>query len=276
MTWGDWAMRQRNKDLYVAMGIAVMNITGAFFPTHLPAVSIILALPLIFFLPGYTLIEMLAHKYTLATSHRIIFSLGLSITLDCMGGFLLNVLPSGLRTQSWAVLLGCATLLLALLTLLLRRGTTPIESTLVALELGSLLRGGVLFCLAAVLIVVTLIYATNGVTQQSHTGFTQLWMIPPTSSGQNCIVRLGVHSFEKTPVTFHATLSVNSVREVVWPSIALSPNQVWEQPILVPANTAHAALIEVKLYKGNDSTSVYRQVHITLRFNATGKMNSCA
>lgn len=269
-------MRQRNSDVLAAMSVAALNMIGAFFPMHIPILSIVLALPLIFFVPGYTLIEILARKYRLATSHRIIFSLGLSITLDIMGGFLLNILPIGLRTLSWVILLGGLTLLLALIVLLLRRGTARTVSATPPPAIGPILRGGAVFCLATVLVVVTLIYATNGVAQQPHAGFTQLWVLPPTPSEQNCTVHLGVHSFEMTPVTYHAILSVNTVREVVWPSIVLAPNQTWEQPILVPTNTAHTATIEVKLYKGNNSTSVYRQVHITLHFKQANRVYSCA
>ena len=141
--------------------------------------------------------------------------------------------------------------------------------------IGSILRGGAVFSLAIILVVVALVYATNGVMQQPHTGFTQLWMLPPTQPESQCIVHLGVHSFELTPVTYSATLSVNAVREVVWPSIALAPNQTWDQPILVPANSTNTATVAVKLYKGNNSTSVYRQVHITLHFNQTGKVFHC-
>ena len=141
--------------------------------------------------------------------------------------------------------------------------------------IGSILRSGAVLSLAIILVVFALMYATNGVTQQPHTGFTQLWMLPPAQPEQQCIVHLGVHSFELTPVTYSATLSVNAVREVVWPSIALAPNQTWDQPILVPANSTHTTTIEVKLYKGNSSISVYRQVHITLHFNQTGKIFHC-
>jgi uncharacterized membrane protein len=287
-------MRQRNSDMFVAMAIAALNIVGAFLPTRIFLISAVLALPLVFFSPGYVLIEMIALKRTLGAFHRILFSLGLSITLDSIGGFLLNILPVGLRAESWVVLLGSFTLLFALLVPLLRVGTDslrpagitiankdamnrslPYSSVQSHAEI-SIVRGGAVLGLAILLVVGALVYATNGVTQQPHTGFTQLWMLPPAQSEQQCVVHLGVRSFELTPVTYHATLSVNTVREVVWPSIVLAPQQIWEQPIFVPTNATHATTIQVQLYKGNSSTSVYRQVHITLHFNETGKIYRCA
>ncbi len=265
-------MRQKNSDLLATVGIAALNVVWALLPTHIPIIGILLALPMIFFVPGYTLTEILGHKRVLDMLHRILLSLGLSIALDIIGGFLLNVLPLGLRALSWVLLLGCLTLLLTLIVLYLRRGVTRTAPIVQAPRIHFILRRSAMFSLAIILVVITLIYATNGVTKQPHSGFTQLWMLPPTQAGQNCVVHLGVRSFEVAPVSYHAVLSVNAVREVVWPSIALSPNQTWEQPILVPAIAPHPVAIDVKLYKGNSSTSVYRQVHVTLHF--TRKMNT--
>lgn len=267
-------MRLKNSDLLVTIGIAALNVVWALLPTHIPVVGIVLALPMIFFIPGYTLTEILGHKRVLDTLHRILLSLGLSIALDIISGFLLNVLPLGLRTLSWVLLLGCLTLLLTLIVLYLRRGVTRTAPIMQAPRIYFILRGSAVFSLAIILVVVTLIYATNGVTKQPHSGFTQLWMLPPTQASQNCVVHLGVRSFEVAPVSYHAVLSVNAVREVVWPSITLAPNQTWEQPILVPAVAPHPVAIDVKLYKGNSSTSVYRQVHVTLHFMSKNKASN--
>jgi len=271
-------MRLKNSDLLATVGIAVLNVVWTLLPTHISVIGIVLALPMIFFVPGYTLTEILGHRRVLDTLHRILLSLGLSIALDIIGGFLLNVLPLGLRALSWVLLLGCLTLLLTLIVLYLRRGMTRTAPIVQAPRIYFILRGIAVLSLAIILVVVTLIYATNGVTQQPHSGFTQLWMLPPTQASQNCVVHVGVRSFEIAPVTYHALLSVNAVREVVWPSITLAPNQTWEQPILIPAVAPHPVTIDVQLYKGNSSTSVYRQVHVTLHFvhkNKAGNVLQC-
>src|SRR5438270_522643 len=55
MIWKDLSMRLKNLDLIIAMLIAVINVGWALLPNRSFVVSLILALPLVFLLPGYTL-----------------------------------------------------------------------------------------------------------------------------------------------------------------------------------------------------------------------------
>src|SRR5579864_9288271 len=106
MTWEGSAMNLKNLDLIVTMIITTTNVIWALLPYHTPIVGIILALPLLFVLPGYTLTEALFHQRSLEASHRLILGLGLSLAIDILGGFVLNVLPVGLQGISWSVFLG--------------------------------------------------------------------------------------------------------------------------------------------------------------------------
>src|SRR5437879_8046186 len=114
-------MRQRYLDLILTIAIALMSVLWAFLPIHLPAVSIILALPLVFLLPGYALIDILSYKSQLDGLYRFVLSLVLSVIIDILGGFTLNFFPIGLREASWAELLGLLTIVLALVAIGLRR-----------------------------------------------------------------------------------------------------------------------------------------------------------
>src|SRR5207249_3376625 len=108
--------------LIVTITLAVMNVIWALLPSRIPIVGIVLALPLVFVLPGYTLTEILFHKRSLDISHRLVLSLGLSLAIDILGGFMLNLLPGGLQAISWAVLLGLFTAVCSLFVVYLRRG----------------------------------------------------------------------------------------------------------------------------------------------------------
>ncbi len=55
---------------------------------------------------------------------QLVLSLGLSLAVDVLVGFTLNVFPSGLQAQSWALSLGLFTTLFALLAVFLRRKHT--------------------------------------------------------------------------------------------------------------------------------------------------------
>src|SRR6266516_7404066 len=97
MTWEDSAMRLKNLDLIVTMTIATLNVLWALLASHIPVIGIILALPLVFVLPGYTLTAALFHNRSLGVPARLLFSFGLSLAIDILGGLILNLLPTGLR-----------------------------------------------------------------------------------------------------------------------------------------------------------------------------------
>ena len=86
-------MRRNNLDLIVSEFIAVLNVVWALLPYRPALIGTILALPLLFVLPGYTLVEALFHQKLLNRTYRLVLSLGLSLALAILGGLMLNVLP---------------------------------------------------------------------------------------------------------------------------------------------------------------------------------------
>ena len=110
-------MRSKNSDIFIALGIVLLNVVCMLLPYTILWVSVLLALPMVFFVPGYLLVEMLTFRRELDKFHRLTLSLGLSLTLDILGGFLLNMLPMGLRAQSWIALLSCLALIFAIAAL---------------------------------------------------------------------------------------------------------------------------------------------------------------
>ena len=120
-------MRSKNRDLLIT--ILVVSLNGAWMqvPNRPLIVGIILALPLILFLPGYTLTQALFRKkpsrgesdhisthpasseqapqagnklklgHAIGGMDQLILSLGLSMAIDILVGFVLNILPIGLQ-----------------------------------------------------------------------------------------------------------------------------------------------------------------------------------
>ena len=120
-------MRTKNTDLIVAIGIAALNVVWTAIPDRPLLVGMILVLPVTFMLPGYTLSQALIRRRPPAQAPEIhvfkhqpgmkkgrppggadllALSLGLSLTVDALVGFALNVLPVGLQALSWALSLG--------------------------------------------------------------------------------------------------------------------------------------------------------------------------
>ncbi len=295
-------MRRRNLDLVLAISIAILNIVLALLPVHEKIIQLIIALPLVFILPGYMLVEAIFQKHVLEkmklpqsifrpgtvqplnTLEHFTLSIGLSITIDILGGFLLNLLPIGLTTTSWITFFGILTLLLALVIVpqRFRRVQNSQNSTTrlprVQLSFGQIL----LFGLAGIVAIFAIIFSINSATQQPYPGFTQLWLLPPQRES-NCVVQLGIQNFEGTDVTYRVTMQVNGVSMATWVPIALAPQQTWNRsiPIAFDSTTklTKKAMVEVQLYRMNNPTVVYRHVHVLLlavEKSQNGKTLSCA
>ncbi len=266
-------MHPKNSDVFVVLGIVVLNAVWMLLPYHTWVVGILLALPLVFFIPGYMVIEVLAYNRVLSVSHRATFSLGLSLAIDILSGFLLNAFPMGLRTQSWVVMLSCLTLVFALIILYLRKDDVQVSKRVTPVGsqrdrnglsyVSQVGRTGVAFGLAAVLVVLSFFYATKGIAEQPRPGFTQLWMVPSTQRAQSCIVQVGMHSFENTSVKYHVLMTVNNTQTMSWSALVLAPDAVWEQSVAIPPMSTKNVLIEVRLYRDDKPATVYREVHVT-------------
>lgn len=268
-------MRRNFVDLLLAVLVAILTVLWALLPEH-PAwagfVGVILALPLVFVLPGYTLTEAIFSRWTLAASHRLILSLGLSLALDILSGFLLNELPGGLQMLSWAILLGLLTTIFVLVAAYMRlREQRKLRGQQVPVRQGTRARwlpfsvpACLLMALAIVVAVLSVRYAVVGVQQQPRPGFTQLWILPATVTGTDCSVQLGVRSFENAPVTYRMTVAMNGKPLQSWSAISLTPQEMWNHVVAVPPGIAGSVYLDVRLYRVDQPQVVYRTVHLTL------------
>lgn len=279
-------MRSKNLDLLIAMVIVGINIVWTQVPSHIVIVGIIFALPLILFLPGYAVTQTLFRRRSsepeqthdsLADSTRrpdlqighpiggadqLVLSLGLSMAIDVLVGFMLNILPIGLTTLSWILSLGLITTIFALLAVFYRR-----KDTLKA-AVKPRVRITVQDCLllgAAMLIVGSALWLAFVRPSQTQTSFTQFWMLPANQASKTCAVSVGVQSFETASETYRVVVAVNSAQTNAWSSVVLSPQQKWVQEVSIkPGITASNSLyIEAMLYRTEKPNTVYRNVHLT-------------
>lgn len=256
-------MRPRNLDLMLAVIVAALNIGWALLPDHILLVGAVLALPLVLVLPGYTLTQILFRERSLDVPNSLLFSLGLSLAIDILGGLLLNILPVGLKAISWAALLGLLTVIFSLLAAYLRRAgqmsgdRTPRPRRLSISAL-------ILFGLAIAIAAFSFLYASLGAARQPYPGFTQLWMLPAAGNGKDCAVSLGVRSFESTSVAYRIELAAGEARVATWSSVVLAPQQEWVRQVPVPPGPAASVAIAAQLYRVDTPGTVYRQVHLVL------------
>lgn len=280
-------MRLKNLDLMLALVIVAVDVGLSLLPNRPVFVSIILMLPLVFAIPGYAFGEFvfprrilqepdplimqpkLKLERPLNSFDRILLSIGLSLALDVMGGFVLNLLPGGLNAQSWAIFLGLATTLFALLAVFFRRGGHVGKASLQQTphpqrpSRSAILSAIILVMLALTIVVASLVYATFGAAHQAYAGFTQLWMLPSGQATQSCAVRLGIRNFEAATTTYRVTMTMNGVPVTTWSSIVLTPQQEWDKLAPITPDATDKAYIEVRLYQQGTSEVNYQKVNIT-------------
>jgi uncharacterized membrane protein len=271
-------MRYKNLDQLIVVDIVMINLIWTFFPYHTPVVGVLLALPLVFGLPGYTLMQVLMHKRSLEPSHILIFTLGLSLAIDVLSGFVLNLLPIGLQASSWVVFLGLLTAVFSLLTMYLRHSRQSANISL--MDLRCTIRECMLFGSAIIIIVLAILYSARGVVQQPHADFTDFWLLPSNQPSTGCAVRLGMRSFEAISIRYSVALTINGTKVKTVSFISLAPGQQWEQLVPITLKAMNDVHINARLYRLDKPRSVYRWVSLTLsvhnlKKNKDGNVSRC-
>jgi uncharacterized membrane protein len=264
-------MHHKNIDLLLIMGIIMINVICSMFSYHVPVVGILPVLPLIFGLPGYSLTQVLTYKRPLEASHTLVFSLGLSLSIDVLSGFILNLLPVGLQATSWVLFLGLLTAVFSLLAVYLRCGIQ--ETYTQSLRLHFTIQECILFGLSTVIMIISVIYSVEGVVQQPHPGFTQLWLLPSNQPNNSCVVQLGVHSFERTSIKYFVAVSMNGTQINPKSFISLAPGQEWEKSVPIALKIGNGVLIQARLYRLDRPNTVYRTASLALSIHNLGQSN---
>ena len=280
-------MHLKNFDLIGVILLVIINVGWTQLPSHPLIIGIILAVPLIFVLPGYTLTQALLCRQSPAPSSNlilrpslkigqpvsavdhIILTLGLSMTIDVIIGFILNVFPIGLGALSWTISLGLVTTVFTLLAAYLRRRNH------VKIEKIPRLRINIYKCVLiglAILVAALAIWLSTIRPSATQADFTQLWMLPSNQATNSCAVRIGVQSFEATSVTYRITVAVNGAQLNTWPSVVLAPHEEWKQLVPIPLLSTNSVYVEARLYKSGRPETVYRDVHLILN-NSKGSKN---
>lgn len=277
---GASSVRLKNFDLIGAICLAAINVGWAWLPSRPLAIGIILALPLVLVLPGYTLAQILLHgqkssepssELILRPSFKlgqpvsvvdhIILSFGLSMALDVLLGFVLNVFPFGLQAQSWMISLGLLTAIFALFAAF-RRRKGPMNNGRIPGPRITIYQS-ILFGLA-LLIAAAAVWLSVIRPPATRADFTQFWMLQSTQTNNSCTVDIGVQSYEAASVTYRIVVKVNSVQVNSWPSVALAPQEKWEQSVAISPGAAASMYVEAQLYRADKPENIYRDAHMTM------------
>ncbi len=266
-------MRPSRALLLAAVTVAAALICLLPVPDALGWLRAACAVLLVLVLPGLAVTAALFPWHTLSVAVRLLFTVGLSVCITALLGYVLNWNGPGLQRIWWIGALGYLTQLAAVIAVIRRRDAERFRSQMTSLAplrdlppawsatrapVFRIRRGAcLLFALAA--LITTTAFAINYVNANDETGpgFTQLWMLPTATNA----VRLGVTNHEGRTVRYRLVLSVPGTSLASWPALALQPGHTWTGTVSLPSWLPFGTELTGTLYRGSGPHAVpYRHV----------------
>ncbi|MDD2613674.1 MAG: DUF1616 domain-containing protein [Methanosarcina sp.] len=290
-------------DLVIVMGLVLLTDIFVLTPgINETLIRNVLGLPLVLFLPGYSLIAALfPAKSDLDGIERVALSFGLSIAVVPLIGLGLNYTPWGIRIHPILISLSTFTFIMCGLAYL-RRAKLPeseafdISFRATALSLKTEIMGSseskldkaltVFLIFSILLSVVTLAYVVLSPKEGEH--FTEFYLLGPEGKadnyptkyilGENGTVIVGVVNHEYSPVNYTMEIKLEN-KSMFLPEnlkhITLTHNETWEEPvILTPEFEGKNMKLQFLLFNETDKSVPYRDLHLWIDVNATNQLEA--
>ena len=164
-------------------------------------VSVLVALPLVLFLPGLVLLEALRSS-TIRGAQRLVLVVALSIAVDVVVALVVNFVPSGLTSRSWAAALAGFVVVTGVVGSV-RRPNDGLRSPTLRIrwiDLGA-------FALAAAILGGAIVLARTPVSAKQAQGYTILALV----RGSKSTVKVSVQSGELQTKRYRLLVAGNHV-----------------------------------------------------------------
>jgi uncharacterized membrane protein len=284
-------------DLLIVIGLVLL--TDLFVLTPGLSETIfrnILGLPLVLFLPGYTLIAALfPAKSDLDGIERTALSFGLSIAVVPLIGLGLNYTPWGIRLLPILISLSVFTFIMCGLAYLRRTKLpeadafeVPFRKTALELKAEILKKPEpgfdriftVILVLSILLSVITLVYVV--ITPKEGEHFTEFYILGPEGTADNYLtdytlgesgkIIVGIVNHEYRQVKYTMEVKLDN-RSLPLPEdlqqVTLAHNETWEKPlVLTPPAEGKDMKLEFLLFNETDKTTPYRDLHLWINVNS--------
>jgi uncharacterized membrane protein len=240
---------KREYQIHVALIFTLMSIVSSSYSGLWEPIRAIFVFPLVIFLSGHLLICAINKEQKRDLADHIILSIGTSLALTILIGFMLNWTPWGLKGPILPDTLGIIALICGIVALL-RKGKAfyfpPFQLRWFSI---------ILFVLACIIAGQALNVGRKGALSESHTPFTQFWLVQTQDDTHE--VELGIKNEESTARTYKLTLFNGKQQIASWDSITLGDQETWKKRLSFSSNVN----LEANLYR-NDISTPYR--HVTL------------
>jgi hypothetical protein len=265
--------------------VAVAAIVSVAVVLAVPVTPVraVFAVPLCLVLPGYAVVQAIFAERELANHQTVMLALAVSLGTLALGALVLDLLPEGLTTDTWAALLLVVVLGACAVAWRRRgpsarrhrsrRGAMPRQSALGRRSRPAPERlgrarvrpfDGLLLGLGLLVAVGAFVASRIPLEAPNAIGYTQLWMLP-SSTARSVQLRIGVSSAEQRPTTYRLILRTGTrATAVVASRLVLRPGQSAE--FVVPLKTSRVpvpTLITADLFR-TGRTGVYRHVTAVL------------
>jgi len=270
----------KHLDLVLTLLFTILCVLFVFIPPlNQTPIRIVLGLPLVLFLPGYSLIGVLfPRKNDLSGIERIAISFVLSLAVVSLLGLVLNFTPFGIRLAPVLIVLSVFTISLSLIAWV-RRLKVPAEERfrvpferLLKVNLGqSILDKGLSIALIASIIgsSATLVYVA--VTPKTGERFTEFYILGPNGMasdyptnmkvGEEGEVIIGIVNHEYENITYRLVVNFNGSL-IYEEQVFLIENETWERPFtFIATEKGENQKLEFLLYK-DQQTEAYRTLHL--------------
>ena len=267
-----------NSSIDLQLVIAFVLLTLPFVllpPLNETPIRILLGLPIILFLPGYSLISALfPKKDDLDPIERIALSFGLSIAIVPLIGLILNYTPFGIRLLP--TLISVSLVIMSLTLLAYIRRTNVDEDKRFSISLNYKLESphgidGILtliLLISVILSVCTLIYAITA--PKTGERFTEFYILGPEGKAynyptnlslrENGTVIIGIVNHEYEPTNYKLKIQLGN-RTLLEKEITLNHNETLRENFTFTPLEEGNKKMEFLLYRKNNST-VYRSLHL--------------
>ena len=255
--------------LVAALSLVVVGGLAAGLGLDLGPAQAVIAPLFVLLVPGFVILAAATGRQPLGSVDRLLFGVGLSVSLVILGGLVLiwAGLPFGVTL--WSVYAAVVTALAGLVALAerSRRAGVRDESRsepvpLAHAPLGRTVGNAAMLGLAGVIVVAAFVVAGTPAPPEAVEGYTQLWLLPRDDAGRQ-EVTLGVRSMELTDALYAVQLDVRGTPLQDWQEIRLAPGETWEQTVALPVSREEAGAVNASLYRLDQPEDVYRRV--TLR-----------
>lgn len=285
-------------DLLIVIGLVLLTDIFVLAPgINETILRNVLGLPLVLFLPGYTLIAALfPAKSDLDGIERTALSFGLSIAIVPLIGLVLNYTPFGIRLLPVLISLSIFIFIMCWLAYTRRASLPETEAFEISFSAAALsLKNGIfekseskldraltiILILSILMSVATLEYVILTPKEGEH--FTEFYVLGPQgiadnyttdyTLGQSGTMIVGVVNHEYRPVNY--TMQVKLENQLLplpenLQHITLDHNETWEETVtFTPPLVGQNMKLEFLLFNETDKTTPYRDLHLWINVNET-------